>query len=263
MRERLAHLQFRGTIQERRAEPFLAMLKALRAVRRVKGVLLDISSGGGADVPSNDLYLAVKRLDQVKPVVATIGSIGASGAYMMALGARKIYAYPDSAVGSIGVVMPHFAVRGLLQKLGVEVELVHSGRHKDAYQGLRTLSDEERTKLQAVSDDSYRNFVEIVARERRRSYAEIEPLATGEFWSGRRAMALGLVDTLGDREEALADLGRMTGVDVGKTVRIEPPRPFLERFLGGGISVIHRGVEDAVLSSFEDMRVAALLGRWP
>ncbi|MCI4366690.1 MAG: signal peptide peptidase SppA [Thermoplasmata archaeon] len=263
MRERLAHVQFRGTIQERRAEPFLGMLKALRDTRRVRGVLLDISSGGGADVPSNDLYLAVKRLDAVKPVVASIGSIGASGAYMMALGARKIFAYPDSAVGSIGVVMPHFAVRGLLSKLGVEVDLVHSGRHKDAYQGLRPLTDEERTKLQAVSDDSYRNFVEIVARERRRPVAEIEPLATGEFWSGRRALALGLVDALGDREEALAELSRITKVRVERTVRIVPPRPFLERFLGGGISLVHQGVEDAVLGTLEEMRVAALLGRWP
>jgi protease-4 len=263
MRERLAHVQFRGMIQERRAEPYLAMLKALRTVRRVRGVLLDISSGGGSDVPSNDLYLAVKRLDQVKPVIATIGSIGASGAYMMALGARKIYAYPDSAVGSIGVVMPHFAVRGLLDKLGIQVEMVHSGRHKDAYQGLRSLSDEERTKLQAVSDDSYRNFVEIVARERRRPIAEIEPLATGEFWSGRRALALGLVDALGDREEALADLAKLTRVSVDKTVRVVPPRPFLERVLGGGVQMVHRGVEDAVLGTFEEMRVAAMLGRWP
>jgi protease IV len=263
MRERLAHVQFRGMIQERRAEPFLALLKAIRETKRIRGVLLDISSGGGADVPSHDLYLAVKRLDAVKPVVATIGSIGASGAYLMALGARKIFAYPDSAVGSIGVVMPHIAVQGLLQKLGVEVEMVHSGRHKDAYQGLRALSPEERTKLQAVSDDSYRSFVEIVARERHRPVAEIEPLATGEFWSGRRAAALGLVDALGDREEALADLAQRTGVRVDRTVRVVPPRPFLERFLGGGISSIHRGIEDAVLGSFEEMRVAALLGRWP
>ncbi|HTT25603.1 MAG TPA: signal peptide peptidase SppA, partial [Thermoplasmata archaeon] len=251
------------TIQERRAEPYLGLLKSLRDARRIKGVLLDISSGGGADVPSNDLYLAVKRLDAVKPVVASIGSLGASGAYLMALGARRIYAYPDSAVGSIGVVFPHLAFRGLLEKLGVQVELVHSGRHKDAYQGLRPLTDEERTKLQAVSDDSYRSFVEIVARERRRPVAEIEPLATGEFWSGRRALSLGLVDALGDREDALNELSRMTGVRAEKTVRVVPPRPFLERFLGGGITLLRQGAEDAVLGTLEEMRVAAFLGRWP
>src|SRR5271170_2111860 len=164
MRELLAHVQFRGTIRERSVEPFTRMLHAIQERQRIKGVLLDISSGGGGDIPSNDFYLAVKRLDQVKPVIASIGSLGASGAYMAALGARKVYAYPGSGVGSIGVVMPHLAVKGLLDKLGVDVEMIHAGRHKDAYQGLRTLTDEERTKLLAVTTDSYDSFVELVAR---------------------------------------------------------------------------------------------------
>lgn len=259
MRERLAHVQFRGTIRERSVEPFLQLFQGLRRARRVRGVLLDISSGGGADIPSTDLYLAIKRLDREKPVIASIGSIGASGAYMAAVGARKVYAYPDSAVGSIGVVFPHVAVQGLLGKLGVEVDLVHSGRHKDAYQGIRPLSPEERTKLQAVTDDSYRSFVELVARERRRPVPEIEALATGEFWSGRRALQLGLVDALGDREEALEELARTTGVAVGRTVRVAPPRPFFERFLGGGMNV----VREAMIDTSEELRFGGFFGGLP
>lgn len=261
MRERLVHVQFRGTIREPSVEPYLGLFKALRSKRRVKGVLLDISSGGGSDVPSTDLYLAVKRLDQVKPVVASIGAMGASGGYMAALGARRIFAYPDSAVGSIGVILPHVAVQGLLAKLGVEVELLHEGRHKDAYQGLRPLTDEERTKLQAVASDSYRSFVELVARERHRPIEEIRALATGEFWSGSRALQLGLVDALGDREDALGALSQITGVAPSRTLRWEPPRPFLQRLVGGGMRALAPGlaasvatglretVEDAVLES--------------
>ena len=261
MREWLAVIQFRGSIRERSVEPYLRILRGLRERKRVKGVLLDISSGGGADIPSTDFYLAVKRLDQVKPVVASIGSIGASGAYMAALGARRVWAYPDSAVGSIGVIFPHFAVQGLLDKLGIQVELLHEGRHKDAYQGVRTLTDEERTKLQAVAADSYNSFVELVARERKRTPDEIRPLATGEFWSGKRALELGLVDALGDRETALEELARITGVSSRRAALVTPPVPFMARFLAGGMSSITSSLSQSLRAEVEDALYEGLLGR--
>jgi protease IV len=250
MRELLARVQFRGVIRERSADPFVGLMKALKDKRRVRGVLLEISSGGGASVPSMDMYLGVKRLDQVKPVVASIGSIGASGAYMAALGARRIYAYPDSNVGSIGVLYPHIATKGLLDKLGIEVDLLHQGRHKDAYQGYRPLTEEERQKQLAVAEDGYRGFVELVARERHRTIDEIRPLATGEVWSGLRASQLGLVDALGDREMALEELAKMTGVPTRKAVRIEPRRSFVERMMSSGMSSfapsLRQGVEETI-----------------
>lgn len=261
MRPLLAHLQFRGVIRERSVEPYVRILKALQAKRRVRGVLLDISSGGGADIPSQDFYLAVKRLNGTKPVVASIGSVGASGAYMAALGARKIYAYPESVVGSIGVVAPHVAVRALLDKLGIHLELLHEGRHKDAYQGFRDLTDEERTKLQAVIADSYRGFVETVARERHKPIDQVLPLATGEFWSGRKALELGLIDALGDRDAALQDLAQTTGVPVERTVRVGPPRSFMERFFSGGSRFVGSELREGIQDAVEDFAYNSLLGR--
>lgn len=257
MRERLAHVAFRGTIRERSVEPYLRLLKALRYKRRVKGVLLDLSSGGGEAIASMDFYLAVKRLNEIKPVYASIGSVGASGAYMAALGARKIFAYPESDVGSIGVISAHFAVRDLLRRLGISVELLHAGVHKDAYQGYRPLSEVERAKLQAITQEGYDVFVHLVAKERKRAVEEILPLATGEFWTGAQALKLGLVDALADREAALEELARLTGVSSRKTVRASPPRSLIERLLGDsaaglGASLFGRfqdAVEDAILDS--------------
>jgi protease IV len=252
MRERLAHVAFRGTIRERAVEPYVRLLKALRAKKRVRGVLLDISSGGGESIASMDLYLAVKRLDAVKPVFASIGSIGASGAYLAALGARRIFAYPESEVGSIGVVFPHVAVRDLLRRIGISVDLLHVGVHKDAYQGYRPLTEEEREKLLAVARDNYDVFVGVVAQERKRPVEEIRALATGEFWSGRRALALGLIDALGDREMVLEELARATGVPSRKTIRVAPPRPLIDRLLSGGAHAIAGGFLDRVRDSVED-----------
>jgi protease IV len=255
MRERLALVSFRGSIRERSVEPFLRLLQAIRHRRRFKGVLLDISSGGGESIASTDFYLAVKRLDQTTPVFAAIGSVGASGAYMAALGARRVFAYPESVVGSIGVVLPHIAARELLQKLGISVELLHVGEHKDAFQGYRPLTDVERGKMLAIGQEGYDEFVGLVARERKRPVEEIRALATGEVWTGRQALRLGLIDALADREGALEALAQATGVPTRKALRLAPPRPLLDRLLtgggpgfGGGLTDrLHDAVEDAVL----------------
>lgn len=262
MRARLAHVSFRGTIRERTVEPYLRIFQALRGRRRVKGVLFDISSGGGEAVASMDLFLAVQRLDRETPVFASIGGIGASGAYLAALGARRIYAYPESQVGSIGVIYPHIAVQELLRRLGVSVELLHVGAHKDAFQGYRPLSDEERAKVLAVAQTSYDVFVERVAERRHRPLEEIRALATGEVWSGRRAAELHLVDALADREEALGELARSVGVPVRRTVRIAPPRPLLERLFSAGLAGGFGGLSSRVRESLEDA-LFDLGGPWP
>jgi protease IV len=252
MREILAVVPFRGTIRERSVEPYVRLLKVLRTRRRVKGVVLDISSGGGEGVASTDFYLAVKRLNAAKPVFASIGSIGASGAYLAALGARRIFAYPDSMVGSIGVILPHLAIRELARRLGISVELLHAGAHKDAFQGYRPLTDTEREKMQALVDEHYGRFVELVASERHRNVDEIRALATGEVWTGAQALGLGLVDALGDRETVVEELARLTAVPARKAIRITPPRPFLERMLSGGAGTVAGALGDRIRDGLED-----------
>ena len=242
----LAQLKVRGALRERSVEPLLRRLEEVRRRAKFRGLLVDISSGGGEVVASQDLYLGIKRVAAVKPVVASVGSLAASGAYLAALGAHRIFAYEESEVGSIGVVMPHVAVQGLLERLGVQVELLHQGRHKDAYQGLRPLTEEEREKLGRVTDVIYQSFIDTVARERRMAREKVVPLATGEFWTGRQALALGLVDALGDREAAWEELARSTGISPRRRVELSPPRPLLERILGGPLASLGRGVGEGL-----------------
>jgi protease IV len=259
----LARIKFRGTIRERSVEPYLRLLRFVRDKPKFRGLLFDISSGGGEEIASTDLYLAVKRVAKVKPVVASVGSLAASGGYMAALGAHKIYAYEESGVGSIGVVMPHIAVGGLLDKLGVKVEMLHLGRHKDAYQGIRALTDEEREKMLKVGEVSYGTFVDLVARERRKPREEILKLATGEFWSGQQAMQLGLIDALGDRERALEDLAHTTGVPSRKTYELSPPRALFERLTSGPFTSMGLGLSASIQTSVQEaIEDAILFGRY-
>jgi protease-4 len=255
----IAHVKFRGMIRERSVEPFVRLLEAIGEKRKIKGLLWDVSSGGGDSVASYDLYMAVKRVNQVKPVIATIGSIAASGGYMAVIGASRVFAYEDSDVGSIGVFIPHIAVQGLLDKLGVKVELLHQGRHKDAYQGIRDLTEEERTKILKVAEVGYNSFVTLVANERRQPAARILELATGEYWSGKQALQLGLVDAIGDRTAALAELSRLTGVSTRKRVEISPPRPFLERMLSGPLNSVSSSLASSLYSSMEESLEEQLL----
>ncbi|MEM0128994.1 MAG: signal peptide peptidase SppA [Thermoplasmata archaeon] len=263
MFERIGVVPFRGTIRERTVEPYVRLLRALRDRPAVRGVLIDISSGGGESTASMDLHLAIRRLDAITPVFVSIGAAAASGAYLAAVGARRIFAYPESAVGSIGVVMPHLAVRDLLAKLGISVELLHEGRHKDAYQGVRPLTEEERGKLQGILREDYDRFVAVVAEARHRPVEQIRELATGEFWSGQTALKLGLVDAMGDREMALAALADEVKVPVGRAVTFSPPRPWLERVLGtssaiGGdrnlLARLREAAEDAILAEWIGLR---------
>jgi protease-4 len=178
---------------------------------------------------------------------------------MTALGARRIFAYPESDVGSIGVISAHFAVRDLLRRLGVGVELLHAGEHKDAYQGYRPLTDVERAKLQAITQEGYDVFVRLVARERHKTVDQVLPLATGEFWTGSQALELGLIDGLADREAALEELARLTGVASRRAVRVTPPRSLLDRLINGSASSLSSGLVSRFRDSLED---AVFEGEW-
>ena len=213
-----------------RTVEWIELLKHLRESKRVPAVVLDIDSPGGSATASDDLFLAIERLAAVKPVVAAIRGTGASGAYLAAMAGRRIVANPTAIVGSIGVlsVGPHLP--RLLDRVGVDVAETRAGRLKGMGAPWRIPNDEERAKEQALIDAFYEAFLERVAGGRAIPKERVRELATGEVWLGREALALGLVDEIGDIERAVEVAAELAGVPA-KSAPVRVRRPFFARLV--------------------------------
>jgi protease-4 len=147
-----------------------------------------------------------------KPIVVSIGDVGASGAYMVASQADKIFANPGSAVGSIGVITEIPNVNGLLDKLGVKFTVVKAGKLKDTGSPYRALTPTETALIQGSVDQVYGQFIDIVAEGRNMPRSKVESLATGWAWNGEEAKRLGLVDEIGTYRDALAAAAKLGGI---------------------------------------------------
>ncbi|MFN3483573.1 MAG: signal peptide peptidase SppA [Rhabdaerophilum calidifontis] len=197
-----------------------------------RAVILRINSGGGTTAGSEALYNEVRRLAQKKPVVAVIEGIGASGAYMTALGAERIFANGSALVGSIGVIAQIPNVAKLLETLGVKVEAVRSTPLKAMPNGIEPTTPEARAALEETVLDTYRWFRALVG-ERRRLEGEALALVTdGRVFTGRQAITLRLVDALGGEQEAIAWLETEKGLPKGLRVRAYAPDDSLRRLSG-------------------------------
>lgn len=178
----------------------------------VKAVVLRIDSPGGTVAASEEIARYAAEFE--KPLIVSVGDVGASGAYMLASQCDEIWALPGSAVGSIGVIAEIPNVSGLLDKLGVEFQVITAGKYKDAGSPYRPLTDDERALIQGEVDEAYDQFIDIVAEGRDLERSKVETLATGLTWSGERAKDLGLVDEIGTMQDALdaaADAGGIEG----------------------------------------------------
>jgi protease-4 len=178
----------------------------------VKAVVLRIESPGGSAAAAQEIAAEIRRFreDTGKPVVVSMGDVAASGGYYISVYADRIVANPATLTGSIGVISQLIYIEGLLEKLGLEMETIKAGEHKDM--GTRPLTDEERQIMQAITDDLYEQFVSAVAEGRNLSPATVRKLATGQPYTGGQALELGLVDELGDQDRAIELAAELAGV---------------------------------------------------
>lgn len=169
----------------------------------IKGVVLRINSPGGLIAPAQEVYQAIERLGQKKPVVASMSTIAASGGYYVACAAESIIANPGSLTGSIGVKaqVPNF--QELMRKLGVEQETIVSGDLKDAGSPTKEMTPKEREYFQEIVDELSGQFIQVVAQSRDLELQEVQELADGRAFTGTQALDEGLVDELGGMQEAV------------------------------------------------------------
>ena len=179
----------------------------------VKAVVLRIDSPGGGVVASQEIYNALMNAKREgKKIVASMGSVAASGGYYIAAAADKIVANPGTLTGSIGVKMEYPNLEKLLEKIGVKEIVVKSGEYKDVGSPFRNISERERKLLQGVIDDVQSQFVEAVATGRSLSIAEVRAIADGRIFTGRQALELKLVDQMGDLAVSIQLAGDLAGI---------------------------------------------------
>ncbi len=212
------------------SNPFTAdnILKAIKKASKdnlVKGVLIKINSPGGTVAMSQEIYNEVLRLRTKKPVVITMLDVAASGGYYIASAGDRIFAQPGTLTGSIGVIFSTFNAQELFsQKLGIQSNVIKSGKFKDTGSMYRAMSEEERKLLQNIIDTTYQQFLTAIEKgriDRKDEYKTakaklnkevLKQYADGRIFTGEQAQKLGFVDSLGGTFEAKEALNKMAKV---------------------------------------------------
>jgi protease-4 len=219
-KEGVGIIELKGLIVS--SEQILKNLSELRNNSNVKSIVLRIESPGGAVGASQEIYTEVKRTNDLKPVVASMGSMGTSGGYYAALGANSIVANPGTMTGSIGVIIKFPNLEGLYEKIGYRSEVIKSGALKGIGASDRPLSEEERSLMQDLIDNVYNQFVRDVAAARSIPKETVIELADGRIYSGEQAFEIGLIDNLGNFADAIALAADLGGLDTKEPQLIYP-----------------------------------------
>lgn len=178
----------------------------------VKAIVLRVDSPGGAVAPSQEIYEEVRKAAAKKTVVVSMGSTAASGGYYIASPATRIIANPGTLTGSIGVIMEIPNLEGLMSKIGVKTDVIKSGEHKDIASVFRGIRKEEREILQAILDNVHNQFINAVAEGRRMTPDDVKKIADGRVYTGEQALKAGLVDELGNLEDAINVAAKLAGI---------------------------------------------------
>jgi len=210
-KNRIGIVDITGLISD--SQYIVNQVKKFRQDKRIRGIILRIDSPGGAVGPSQEIYSEVlKTRESGKTIYASMGALAASGGYYIASAAEKIFANPGTLTGSIGVIMVFSNAKGLMEKIGLQPEIIKAGEYKDIGSPARAMTQKERNLLQNVVTDVHQQFIEAVASGREVSVAEVTKIADGRILTGRQAYSLNLVDQLGGLQDSIDQLAHKVGI---------------------------------------------------
>lgn len=243
---RIAILEISGSIgMQVRGPEMIRTIRALTEDPRIRGVVIEIESGGGSASTSEAIHSELRRLSNRKPTIAFVMNGALSGGYLLACGARRIVAVQTALVGSIGVIMMRPIVQELMEKVGVQMRVTHKGDLKAMFQPWQEPSEDEQQRVDALVDEYYDWFVNTVAESRKLDPAKVREYATGEMFTARAGKEIGLVDDLGDLDTAIDMVCEMSRTP-RRLQYVRPRRPLLERLMArGGASMANAMLAEA------------------
>ena len=206
------------------SDPYIKSIRKIRETDSVKAVVVRINSPGGSVATSQEVYEELKNLGEEMPVIASMGTVAASGGYYIACAASTIYANPGTITGSIGVIAQFASYEQLLEWAKVEVEVIKSGEFKDLGSPLRKMPEAEKAYLQMLIDSVHSQFKDTVSKRRNLSPEKVVSLSDGKIFTGSRARELGLVDRIGTLETAIAEARKLGGLDEDSWIGEYPVR---------------------------------------
>jgi len=219
--EKVGIVELTGNITSSR--DIIHSIKRFRENSSIKAIVIRIDSPGGAVGPAQEIFREIRKTVNTKKVIASMGTVAASGGYYVAAGADGIVANPGTITGSIGVIMGFANFQELLRKIGMIPVVVKSGRYKDIGSPVREMTKDERSLLQNLSNQIHRQFIADIANGRGMDLSKVEGIADGRIFTGEEAKNLGLIDRLGNLEDAIEWAGRMGGIK-GKISAVYAPK---------------------------------------
>jgi protease-4 len=220
-------------------QPVVGQLKKFAEDSSIKAIILHVNSPGGGVAASEEIYREVKRIrsEKKKKIVASIETVGASGAYYVASASDKIFADQGSIVGSIGVIAQWVNYGDLLKWAKLKDVVIKTGEFKDTGNPARDLTPSEQAYMQSLIDNMFGQFIQAVSEGRGMKYEEVKTIANGKVWTGEQAMSMKLIDTVGDFEAAVSDTAKSVGIKGEPTlVRPEKDRKSLLDLMLGDVT---------------------------